>query len=45
MEDEGEENVRSTGIQAANKQNCHSISENTKLNNLGSISREQDEVT
>lgn len=35
----------STGIKAPNKKNCHSISENTKLNYLRAISREEDEVT
>lgn len=37
--------VRSTGIKAANKRNCHSITTNTKLNNLEAINRKQDEVT
>lgn len=32
------------GINIAIKQNCHSISENMKVNNLGVISRKEDEV-
>lgn len=36
---------RSTGVKAPNKENCHSISENTKLNYLRTISRDEDEVT